>query len=313
MYSVKILKASALPKNLSYQFNARYKHRQSKAYKAMRRQLVNDPKGFFAMNKGIIIVNGKLVTDGGTTYAAIMDAIADGVDVSEVEVSVRYHTDVARKDIAKQAAGLNTQTAPHLRGFLDIDGTWASLKKTIKAPFASNILYKTGENPDAIINVDFVVQLLHLVSKVGTRTQAYTQSRPLLNKFAKGTYEHVIPFTNDLLVLTCEIARDVCKYDFNITREGTSTLPDGTETVTKLQRGLVFPVVYAYGLKLVETGSLSQTLAIWKELRHISMRTLKEDVKKNRRNLNALGKDGEAYANQLAVILSAPPTRRGVA
>lgn len=304
-----IIDATKLPATWHYEYNARQPSPISKAYKAMRQTIENEPASFLRKNGGIVLVNDEYILDGGHTYLAIMDARKDGQDVSQVRVKVfKEHSDNI-KDIVLQSEGLNDRVTPPLYGIRDLKGDWDGIKHFLDKKYAKWFQFRPNANPTAAYEVKFLVALLHGwwpgANREGKVSQAYANKGVLVKLYDEDKYRPILERINDAIDLWSYVAKTIAelpekeKRKVGSIKDGYMRLPNGEEIQVSIPEPFIWLIYCALGVLIDKNGqwTVNDPKAVLEERWGAMWKVLAKEYKENGSNFGYLGKNQLAYAN----------------
>jgi hypothetical protein len=306
-----VISAAELPKDISFEYNARSPSRASRAYKSMRETLANQPERFIELNGGISLAGGKYVLDGGHTVTAIQDAIReDGVDPKRVHIAVRDYGELSHSEMGLRSAALNRRVTPPLMGEKDLEGVWDPIKNALDKKYLGLYEFRPNTRPDAPYNVSFLVALLH----AWTETQAercYSGKGQLVRLFSAAKYSRVLPHLNMAIEFYGDVYKallsdkKIAKLDC-VKPDSEVTLPSGEKITGFIPESLVWPTFAAFSALLDSKGNWAHDPRdeLQKKLPKL-VKQLLADYKEAGNNPGVYGKTPTNYLSAVIALRSA--------
>ena len=308
-----VISAAELPKDISFEYNARSPSRASRAYKSMRETLAKQPERFIELNGGISLASGRYILDGGHTVSAVMDAIKeDNVDPKRVHLAVRDYGEKSPTEMGALSAALNRRVTPPLMGEKDLEGVWNPIKEQLSSKLQGLFEFRPNTKPDAPYDVSFLVALLHAWTETKA-DRAYSGKGQLVRLFHADKYSRVLPLLNEALDLYAHVYKTIVGdkklqklQGSPINLENEVVLPNGERFQGTVPESMVWPTFASLSALMNDRGEWTsepkaELTKKWGKI----VKQITEDYKTAGFNPGQYGKSKDAYLNANIALRSA--------
>lgn len=306
--AVTVIPVSELKPNLTVDFNCRSPSRHSKAYLSMREVLRDAPEMFVKLNGGMTLAN-RHILDGGHTYLAIQDAIAEGdlEDPSKAFVRVTDMGDLSNDEMAMRSVALNRRVTPPLIGEKDLLGHWEMLK--IFTQPLGNFEFRPNTVPEANYTVSFLVALLNgWTSK--TAEKSYSSKGSLVRLYSDDKYMNILPLLPQMIEVYSFIYEALGNEEKLVAKligyraDREVVLPNGKTITGFIPESYLWPAYGALQMLVDEQGELTKDpIELIKSRMPAIVKTLLADYKKSGSGPAKYGKDSINYLNMTVCVL----------
>lgn len=310
--NVYVIQASKLPKDISFDYNARVPSKSNRAYKSMRETLKENPEKFFELNGGIALANSRFGLDGGHTVTALFDAEKeDNVDLSRVHVLVRDYGELSPEAMERRSAALNRRVTPPLVGERDLEGDWDPIKRSLAQVFHPVFEFRPNSKPNAPFGVDFLVAILNAWNEPRGE-KSYATKGKLVRHYTPTKYARVMPKLNEAIKFWARVyklllaekrvmALDCCKVEGKKVPD--VTLPTGEKVKGFIPEALIWPTFAAFSTLLDDKGEWTADPVVELDRRRARLiRQLIADYKASGSNPGAYGKSPTSYLNAIVAL-----------
>lgn len=312
--NVYVLSAAELPKDISFDYNARVPSRASRAYKSMRDTLRDNPERFLELNGGISLAHGRFVLDGGHTVTAIMDAIKeDSIDPSRIHLLVRDYGELTATEMERRSAALNRRVTPPLVGERDLEGDWQPIKEALSPKYHPLFEFRPNSKPNAPFGVEFLVALLNAWSETKGE-KSYASKGKLVRHYTPLKYSRIMPKLNEAIDFWSHLykaflderrvmALDCCRSPTKEKKAPEVTLPNGERVIGFIPEALMWPTFAAFSALLDEEGEwVAEPRTELARRKNKLVRQLVTDYKASGSDPGAYGKRPTNYLNAIIAL-----------